>query len=122
MSFYNFPGAATAVQVLAPVDAANTAAATSTGVDLRDYDGTVLFIQNKGAGTGTLTGAIEDSADNVSFAAVSGAAFTQAGTTANMQSLAIDRRSLRRYVRYVGTVGTGPQLVGVTMVGGKKIV
>ena len=120
MSFYNFPGAATAVQVLAAVSAANTAAATSTGVDLQDYDGTVLFIQNKGAGTGTLTGAIEDSADNVSFAAVSGLAFTQAGTGANMQSMAVDRRSLRRYVRYVGTVGTGPQLVAVTMVGGKK--
>ncbi len=120
MSFCNFPGGCTAVNMLASVSAANTAAATSSGVDLQDYDGTVLVIQNKGAGTGTLDGKIQDSADNTNFADVSGLTFTQATTGANLQQLAFDRRLVRRYVRYLGTIVTGPHVLSVTLVGGKK--
>ena len=69
---------------------------------------------------------IQDSADNSSFAdiSVSGvtATFAQSTTGADCQVLALNPKSVRRYIRYVGTVGTGPQVVGVSMIGVKKTV
>lgn len=125
MSRYNFAGGANAVTMLAAINAANTAAATGTGIDLRDYEGgPIAIVQNKGAGTGTLTGKVQDSDDNASFADVTTAGvtttFTQSGTGADTKVLVIDPLNVRRYVRYVGTVGTGQQLVSVTMIGMKK--
>ena len=54
MSQFNFPGNATTAVMLAAASCANTAAATGTGVDLKDYEGPVLIVQNHGTGTGTL--------------------------------------------------------------------
>lgn len=122
MSLYNFPGGSTAVNLLASASCANTAAATGTGADLLEYDGPVLVVQNCGTGTGTLDGKIQDSADNSAWADVSGLTFTQKTTTADLQKIAFSADSVRRYVRYVGTIVTGPQVVGVTLVGFKKSV
>ena len=122
MSQFNFPGNATTTTLLAAVSAANTAAATGTGVDLLDYEGPMLVTQNHGVSTGTLDGKIQDSADNSSFADVAGLTFTQSTTTADTKTLVIQSKQVRRYVRYLGTVGTGPQVVGVTMSGVKKSV
>ena len=82
--------------VLAPIDCADTAAATSSAVDTNDYEGGVIVIQNKGAGTGTLDGKIQDSADNSSFADVSGLTFSQSTTTADIKAIA---------AKYQGTYG-----------------
>ena len=122
MSQFNFPGNATTTTLLAAVSAANTAAATGTGVDLLDYEGPMLVTQNHGVSTGTLDGKIQDSADNSAFADVAGLTFTQSTTTADTKTLVIQSKQVRRYVRYLGTVGTGPQVVGVTMSGVKKSV
>lgn len=122
MSQFNFPGNATTTTLLAAVSAADTAAATGTGVDLLDYEGPMLVIQNHGVSTGTLDGKIQDSADNDTFADVSGLTFTQSTTTVDTKTLVIQSKQVRRYVRYLGTVGTGPQVVGVTMSGVKKSV
>jgi hypothetical protein len=126
MSIFNFAGGSTTVSLLAAASCANTAAATGTGVDLIDYDAPIIITQNHGVSTGTLDGKIQDSADNSSFAdiSVSGvtATFTQSTTTADVKSLVINPKTVRRYIRYLGTVGTGPQVVGVTMVGIKKTV
>lgn len=122
MSQYNYPGNATVVNLLSPVSAANTAAATGTGVDLLDYDGPILITQHHGLSTGTLDGKIQDSADNSSFADVSGATFSQETTTVGVQKLALQAHQIRRYIKYVGTVGTGPAIVGVSMTGVKKSV
>lgn len=122
MSQQNFAGNATVVNILTPVSAANTAAATSSGVDLIDYDSLVIITQHKGAGTGTLDGKIQDSADNSSFADVSGLTFTQETTGAGIQKLVINPKSVRRYIKYVGTIGTGPQIVGVSLAGVKKTI
>ena len=122
MSRFNYADGATVVNLLAPVSAANTAAATGTGVDLQDYEGKVIITQHHGIGTGTLDGKIQDSADNASFADVSGATFTQETTTAGIQKLALNPKEIRRYIKYVGTVVTGPQIVGVSMAGMKKTV
>ena len=122
MSQFTFPGNATTVVMLAAASCANTAAATGTGVDLKDYEGPVLIVQNHGTGTGTLDGKIQDSADNSSFADVSGATFAQSTTTADIQALVVQSKQVRRYIKYVGTVGTGPQVVGVRLSGVKKSV
>lgn len=119
MSQFNFPGNATTTTLLAAVSAADTAAATGTGVDLLDYEGPMLVIQNHGVSTGTLDGKIQDSADNFSFADVAGLTFTQSTTTVDTKTLVIQSKQVRRYL---GTVGTGPQVVGVTMSGVKKSV
>lgn len=122
MSQFNFPGNSTTVSLLTAVSAANTAAATGTGVDLLDYEGPVVIVQNHGVSTGTLDGKIQDSADNSSFADVAGLTFTQSTTTADIKSLVVQSKQVRRYIRYLGTVGTGPQVVSVSMTGVKKTV
>jgi len=122
MSQFNFPGNATVTVLLTAASCANTAAATGTGVDLRDYEGPVLITQNHGVSTGTLAGKIQDSADNASFADVAGLTFTGETTTAGIQGLVVQSKQVRRYIKYVGTVGTGPQVVGVSMAGVKKSV
>ena len=122
MSQFNFPGNATTTTLLAAASCANTAAATGSGVDLQDYEGPMLITQNHGVSTGTLDGKIQDSADNASFADVSGLTFTQSTTGADIKSLVVQSKQVRRYIKYVGTVGTGPQVVGVSMTGVKKSV
>lgn len=122
MSQFTFPGNSTTTVLLAAASCADTAAATGTGVDLKDYEGPVVIVQNHGTSTGTLDGKIQDSADNSSFADVTGAVFTQETTTAGVKSLVLQSKQVRRYIKYVGTVVTGPQVVGVTMTGVKKSV
>ena len=123
MSQFNFPGNATTVSLLAAVSAANTAAATGTGVDLIDYEGPVLITQNHGVSTGSLAGKIQDSADNTNFADIVPAVnFASETTTVGVQQVAIQSKQVRRYIRYLGTVTTGPQVVAVTMSGNKKSV
>lgn len=119
----NFPGNSTTVQVLAAQSCANTAAATSAAVNLLDYEGPVLITENHGAGTGTLDGKIQDSADgSTGWADVTGATFTQKTTTASIQSIALQSKQVRQYIRYLGTIVTGPHLLGVSMAGVKKSV
>ena len=120
MSQFNYPQNSTTSQLLAAVSAADTAAATGTGVDLKDYEGPMLVVQSHGTSTGTLDGKIQDSADNSSFADVAGLTFAQVTTAAGVKSLVLQSKQVRRYVKYVGTVGTGPQVVSVTISGVKK--
>jgi hypothetical protein len=123
MSQFTFPGNATTVSLLAAVSAANTAAATGTGVDLLDYEGPVVITQNHGVSTGTLAGKIQDSADNSAFAdIVPAVSFAGETTTVGVQQVVVQSKQVRRFIRYLGTVGTGPQVVAVTMTGVKKSV
>lgn len=113
-------GHLTAVTVLTPGSKANTAAATSSGVDTQAYEGDVLVLAASGAITGTLDGVIHDSADNSSFAAVSGLVFTQVTAADQIATLRVPKRLVRRYIKYVGTVVTGPVLLSVVMMGQLK--
>ena len=88
--------------------AARTATGQTSGIDLRDYDGSVVFLLDSAAGAGTsptLDVTIEESADNSSFSALSGAAFTQVTGTASAQKLSIDKDNAKRYVRIKYTIG-----------------
>lgn len=121
MSQFNFPGAATAVSLSAAASQASTV--TGSAVDLIEYEGALSVVQNHGTGTGSITGKIQDSADgSTDWQDVSGAAFTASTTTADIKSLALNRAAIRRYIRYVGTIVTGPQNVAVQMIGVKKSV
>jgi cellobiose-specific phosphotransferase system component IIB len=123
MSQFNFPGNATTVSLLATVSAGNTTAATGTGVDLVQYEGPIVITQNHGISTGSLAGKIQDSANNVDFAdLVPAVNFASETTTVGVQQVAIQSKQVRRYIRYLGTVVTGPQLVAVTMTGVRKSV
>jgi len=101
------------------------ASANRTGVDLVDYEGDIMAILDAEAGGASVTYAvkIQDSADNSTFADVSGLAFTT--TTANTalrETLRINSDEVKRYIRAVITVagGTGTGAVSVVALGSKK--
>jgi len=105
------------------VNAASQASTvTSAAVNLMTDDlESVVFIQNIGAVTGSITGKIQESADgSTGWADVSGAAFTAVSSANNTQALSLNPSATAGYVRYVGTIATGPALTSVTMLGRKK--
>lgn len=110
----------TTTQLLAPADAANTAAATTAGVDISAYEGTLTFTQSIGVVTaGSITGKIVTSAaSNLSNSSDAGT-FTQITTSTDpaSESIHIQCSALKQYIGYVGTIVTGPAVVGVTMQG-----
>ena len=90
--------------------AARTATGQTAGIDLRVYDGDVVFVLDSAAGAGTsptLDVTIEDSADNSSFAAISSGAvaFTQVTGTAAAQAVSVNKDDASRYVRIKYTIG-----------------
>ena len=119
MSLYNFALGHTAMTLSAA--ASNASTVTGAAVDITGYDAPLAVVQSHGTSTGTLDGKIQDSADgSTGWADVSGATFTQRTTAAAIDSLVIDPRAVKRYIRYVGTIVTGPQVLGVVAVGIKR--
>lgn len=112
------------IELIAP--ARKTATANGTGVDLRDYEGKVTAILTSSAGGGTsptLAVKIQDSADNSSFADVSGLTFTGlTGAADATEAIGFEADSVRRYVRAVITIGgTSPTFdMAVLLLGRKK--
>lgn len=86
-----------------------TATNTGTGVDTAAYAGNMLLIANIAAATAgttpTMDVKVQDSADNSSFADVTGLTLTQVTTTDSLQTLSIDKRTVRRYIRTISTIG-----------------
>lgn len=113
-----FPGSAVTTAVV--VSASQASTVTSAAVDLLQYEGQMILVENKGLGTGSLDGKLQHSADGSTGWTDTGLVFSQATTTARLASLYFDPKGLLRYVRYVGTIVTGPQLLGVTLSGTKK--
>jgi hypothetical protein len=112
----------TAIELLAAGSKAATANATGSAVDVSAYDGPMIVVQNIGAITGTCAGKIQDSADgSTDWQDVTGAAFTSA-SAAGQQSMTIDPDGTRKYIRYIGTIGTGPCVMAVVAIGKKKYV
>lgn len=93
---------------LLPV-ASVTASGNATAVDMQAYDGEIAIILDCAAGTGTnptMDVKIQDSADNSTFADVSGAAFTQVtNAAASVQKMSLNKDELKRYIRVVKTIG-----------------
>lgn len=125
MSQNNYALASTAFSLLNSVSAAATANATGPGVSLvaSDYEGSIEITQNIGAVTGSITGKIQDSPDgSTDWQDVAGATFTAVSSANSVQRIRIGAQETRGHIRYVGTIVTGPALVGVTASGIKKTV
>ena len=101
-----------------------TADANGASADLQGYQGVLKIVLDSGAGGGTtptLDVKIQDSADNSTFADVLGKVFTQVTDIASIQSLAIDTRAVRRYIRAVIAItGTSPTFGLAVVVAGQK--
>lgn len=110
--------AATSRKLLDPVSAANTAAATSAWVDVRDSVGDLVFINQVGALTGSITWTIEHAS---SGAGANAAAITPnegayaAGAANQVQKRTVRSDACQGWVRCVGTIVTGPALVAVSV-------
>lgn len=96
-----------------------TATGDQTGVDLQSYDGEIQIILNAtAAGSGnTLTFRIEDSANNSSYAAVTGGTFTAVANAASKQVLTLNASDLRRYIRLSCSAASGTPSSSVTVNG-----
>jgi hypothetical protein len=105
------------VKLLDPQSAANTAAATSGWIDVRQYIGDVEFEIATGAiSAGSISWDIQDATDNAGSGSASIAASLAEGATfvntANqVQKKSIKAHSTRGFVRVIGTIVTGPVLV-----------
>jgi hypothetical protein len=92
------------------------------GVDLGAADGPCFAIQQVGAVGGTspvLTGRIEESSDNSSWTAISGATFTAVSTSDDLQVIRFTRT--KRYVRWAGALtGTSPTAIVAAVIGEQK--
>jgi len=116
----------TPITLVAP--AAKTATANGTGVDMTGYQGLAAVYLNNGTTTGTtptLDVKIQDSADNSTYADVTGYTFTQVtAALSNPVGLTIDTRKVRQYIRAVLTIGgTTPSFTcSVMLLASKQIV
>lgn len=109
------------LSLLTAASAANTAAATGSGVDIAKYEGDLMVTQVIGVITGTIDGKLQqcDDAGGTNAEDITGATFTQVTTAndnPNVQRISVPAGSLTRpFLRYVGTIVTGPAIVGVTL-------
>ena len=110
----------------AVASASVTATATSSAIDLKEFDGDVLLVLNCAAGTGsspTLDIKVQDSDETGgTYGDLSGAAFTQVTTSASLQTLEVNKDECKRFIKLVQTVGgSSPVFVyGISLVGAKK--
>lgn len=119
--------AASIVKVVTSQSAANTTAASSstTYIDVRAYEGDLVFVFNPGAITGSCTPDIQDATDTAGTGTASVAANEGAYTAlvANTdRKYTIPAGSVRGFIRVINTVVTGPSLIGVQMLAHPKYV
>jgi hypothetical protein len=116
MSIGNAARADSAVVVLSAKSAADTAAATSGWIDVRNYKGDLCFIVQTGAVTGSVAGKIQSATDSggTGAADIPGATFTSVTQADKVAKLTLPT-TVAPFVRYVGTVTTGPVLISVIL-------
>ena len=106
--------------------AAVTSTATSSAIDLLEYDGDVMLILDSAAGGGsspTLDIKVTESeATGGTYTDLSGASFTQVTGSASMQTLAINKDECKRFIKIVQTIGgSSPTFTfSINLVGLKK--
>jgi hypothetical protein len=100
----------------------DTAGASGGWVDCRGAVGDLLVIQNVGAMTanGTLAGALLTSnaangAGNSALTFDDGNNFTSVSASNNIQGKTVDANKNKGWIKYVGTIVTGPHVIGVTV-------
>lgn len=116
---------AAAALLLSPISAANTAAATSGWVDVRNIEGDVQIIAQTGALTGSLVWTVEDATDGAGSGGAGAGSLLNEGAfsavVANQtQKRTLKAHSTRGFIRLVGTIVTGPVLVAASYQGRPK--
>ena len=105
---------------------AKTSTATSSAIDLLEFDGDILLVLDSAAGTGsspTLDIKLTNSdASSGTYADLSGATFTQVTDAASVQTLEVNKDECKRFIKIVQTVGgSSPVFVyGISLVALKK--
>lgn len=110
-----------------PASCANTAAATSAWVLVPvNSEGDIEFIQFIGAVTGSIAGALQTADDgsgtNATTVTFNEGALTTVSSSNSIQKRSVNRSALNAYVKYTGTIVTGPVLAGVLMLSRTKSV
>lgn len=122
----NEASAASVILLQGPIAASNTAGASSSWIDIRNYIGEILVVQQTGNIAGSYTGALEHATDSAGTGAASvtfneGALPTINAASGNMlhkRTVAAD--SLGGWVRNRGTIVTGPAYISITLAGRPK--
>ena len=117
--------AAGEVKLLDPVSAAATANATSGWIDVREKEGDIVFINQVGALTGSITWTIEDATDGSGTGAAGitpNEGAYAAGAANQIQKRTVNASAVRGWVRCVGTIVTGPALVAASILSRSKTV
>jgi hypothetical protein len=110
--------AASSTKLLDPASAANTAAATSGWVDVRAFEGDLMFVNQVGALTGSITWTIQDATDGAGAGAAGvtpNEGAYDAGAANQIQKRTVAASAVRGWVRCVGTIVTGPALVAASL-------
>ena len=96
-----------------------TATGDQAGVDLAGYEGDVqIILSGTAAGADAdLTFRIEESADDVTYTAVTGGTFTDIGNAAYKEVITLNSNDLKRYIRLSCTAKTGSPSSAVTCFG-----
>ena len=102
--------------VIIPASNADTAACTSAWIDVSAYKGDLVFTHVIGAVTGSITSKLRSatSSGGAGAADITGATFTACTDTTHVQSVVIPATTAK-YIQYVGTVVTGPIVMGVIL-------
>lgn len=106
----------TTVLVLASGEKADTAAATSGWIDCRSYKGNIAVTLITGARTGSMAGKLKTATDSEGAGAadIVGATFTNVTADDKAQTIYIPATSVK-FLQFVGTVTTGPIILGVAL-------
>lgn len=112
-TLFNIGDNTTTSELVQATSTTGTSAVNGTGFDLKDYTGQGIVVMQTDSVSGTsptLDVKVQDSADNSSFADVSGLVFAQVvEDVATTTALSIQTKELRRYIRVVYTpAGTNP--------------
>jgi|TARA_Y100000310_G_scaffold84340_1_gene81165 hypothetical protein len=102
----------------------HTSTATGTGLDISSYEGKIkvtLICGTVGGTSPTNACKIQDSADDSTYADVTGATFTTVTASNSNESIAVDTRGVNKYIRSVQTIGgTSPTFDSVVVTAGIK--
>lgn len=115
--------AAKLTQMINAGSKANTAAATSAWIDVREYEGDLLLLLSIGAVTGSITPTLEDATDGAgagAAAVVPNEGAFAAGAVNTPQKRTIGAGAVRGWIRFVGTIVTGPVDVAVALLARPK--
>jgi len=120
-------GAVEVVSLLDPANAADTGAASGAWVDARKYEGNLVITQHVGVVTGgTIAGRMQHASDGAGTGAanITNGTFVTVTTATDpaIEKLIIPAGSVLGWVKYIGTIVTGPAAVGVTMTARPKYV